>query len=85
MNIMREGIHPEYHQATVTCNCGNTFVTGSTKESIHVEICSKCHPFYTKRLRHVAVLINSTRNTVLNRKQTQQAEVEASQPLCFIS
>ena len=44
---MREGIHPTYHQATVTCNCGNTFVTGSTKESIHVEICSKCHPFYT--------------------------------------
>ena len=44
---MREGIHPEYHQATVTCNCGNTFVTGSTKKEIHVEICSKCHPFYT--------------------------------------
>ncbi len=44
---MREGIHPNYHQATVTCNCGNTFVTGSTKEDIHVEICSKCHPFYT--------------------------------------
>ena len=41
---MREGIHPEYHQATVTCNCGNTFVTGSTNKSIHVEICSKCHP-----------------------------------------
>ena len=35
---MREGIHPNYYQATVTCNCGNTFVTG---------ICSKCHPFYT--------------------------------------
>ncbi|MBQ1843290.1 MAG: 50S ribosomal protein L31 [Lachnospiraceae bacterium] len=44
---MRKSIQPEYHQATVTCNCGNTFVTGSTKESIHVEICSKCHPFYT--------------------------------------
>ena len=44
---MREGIHPDYHQATVTCNCGNTFVTGSTKKDIHVEICSKCHPFYT--------------------------------------
>ena len=44
---MREGIHPNYHQATVTCNCGNTFVTGSTKPDIHVEICSKCHPFYT--------------------------------------
>ena len=38
---------PNYYQATVTCNCGNTFVTGSTKENIHVEICSKCHPFYT--------------------------------------
>ena len=47
VKIMREGIHPEYHQATVTCNCGNTFVTGSTKSDIHVEICSKCHPFYT--------------------------------------
>ena len=47
---MREGIHPNYHQATVTCNCGNTFVTGSTKEDIHVEICSKCHPFYRLRL-----------------------------------
>ena len=44
---MREGIHPEYHQAKVVCNCGNEFVTGSTKEDIHVEICSKCHSFYT--------------------------------------
>ena len=44
---MREGIHPEYFQAEVTCNCGNTFTTGSTKENIHVEIFSKCHPFYT--------------------------------------
>ena len=44
---MREGIHPEYYQATVTCNCGNTFVTGSTKKDIHVEVCSKCHSFYT--------------------------------------
>ncbi len=44
---MKEGIHPAYYQATVTCNCGNTFVTGSTKESIHVEVCSKCHSFYT--------------------------------------
>ena len=48
---MKEGIHPVYHQATVTCNCGNTFVTGSTKEDIHVEICSKCHPFYTGKAK----------------------------------
>ena len=44
---MKEGIHPNYYEATVTCNCGNTFKTGSTKQDIHVEICSKCHPFYT--------------------------------------
>ena len=47
VKIMREGIHPEYYQAKVVCNCGNEFVTGSTKEDLHVEICSKCHPFYT--------------------------------------
>ena len=44
---MREGIHPEYHQAKVVCYCGNEFVTGSTKEDIHVEISSKSHPYYT--------------------------------------
>jgi large subunit ribosomal protein L31 len=44
---MKQGIHPEYHEARVTCACGETFVTGSTKKSIRVEICSKCHPFYT--------------------------------------
>ena len=83
---MREGIHPEYHQATVTCNCGNTFVTGSTKENIHVEICSKCHPFYTgqqKEHRHAAVLISLIKNTVLNKKRMKQAEVGSSQPLFF--
>lgn len=45
--MAREGIHPKYYQAKVTCNCGNEFVTGSTKPEIHVEVCSKCHPFYT--------------------------------------
>ena len=44
---MREEVQPKYFEATVTCNCGNTFVTGSTKNDIHVEICSKCHPFFT--------------------------------------
>jgi large subunit ribosomal protein L31 len=44
---MKQDIHPTYYQANVTCACGNTFVTGSTKEAITTEICSKCHPFYT--------------------------------------
>ena len=47
VTTMKAETHPDYYQATVTCNCGNTFVTGSTKPEIHVEICSKCHPFYT--------------------------------------
>lgn len=53
-NIMREGIHPNYYQTTVTCNCGNTFVTGSTKKEIHVEVCSKCHSFYTGQQKTMA-------------------------------
>jgi len=44
---MKEGIHPEYKKAIVTCSCGNTFVTRSTVGNIKVEICSNCHPFFT--------------------------------------
>lgn len=44
---MKEGIHPEYMEATVTCACGNTWVTRSTKPELKVEVCSNCHPFYT--------------------------------------
>ena len=44
---MKQGIHPQYYEATVKCACGNTWKTGSTVPEISVEICSKCHPFYT--------------------------------------
>lgn len=44
---MRKGIHPDYVEARVVCSCGETFVTRSTKPELHVELCSKCHPFYT--------------------------------------
>lgn len=44
---MREGIHPKYDAAQIVCACGNTVETRSTSPSIHVEICSSCHPFYT--------------------------------------
>ena len=54
VNVMRKGIHPDYQQATVTCNCGNTFVTGSTKPELHVEICSACHPFYTGQQKAIS-------------------------------
>ena len=45
--MVKEGIHPNYGKAVVTCACGNTFETGSTVPELRVEICSKCHPFYT--------------------------------------
>ncbi len=44
---MKSGIHPKYYLTTVTCACGETFQTRSTLKEIHVEICSKCHPFFT--------------------------------------
>ena len=44
---MKKGIHPNYVEATVTCACGNTFKTMSITDKISVEVCSKCHPFYT--------------------------------------
>ena len=44
---MKEGIHPDYPPANVTCACGNTFVTRSTRGDIAVDVCSACHPFYT--------------------------------------
>jgi large subunit ribosomal protein L31 len=51
--IMKTDIHPEYVEATVTCTCGNTFKTRSTKGDLHVEICSNCHPFYTGKQKLV--------------------------------
>jgi large subunit ribosomal protein L31 len=50
---VKTDIHPEYVESTVTCSCGNTFVTRSTKPELHVEMCSECHPFYTGKQRLV--------------------------------
>ena len=50
---MKNGIHPEYHNAKVSCACGNKFEVGSTVKEINVEICSKCHPFFTGKQKLV--------------------------------
>ncbi len=50
---MKQGIHPKYVTAQVSCACGNSFVTRATVPNIRVEICSKCHPFYTGRQKIV--------------------------------
>ncbi|MCI9272454.1 MAG: 50S ribosomal protein L31 [Clostridiales bacterium] len=50
---MKENIHPKYEETTITCACGNVISTGSTKKDIRVEICSKCHPFFTGKQKLV--------------------------------
>ncbi len=51
---MKTQIHPQYFQdAVVTCSCGNTFTTGATKKDLKIEVCSKCHPFFTGEQRIV--------------------------------
>ena len=50
---MKEGIHPAYHETTITCVCGNTFTTRSTQKDFHVEICNACHPFFTGKQKLV--------------------------------
>ena len=50
---MKKDIHPEYVEAEVICACGNTFTVGSTKPLLKVELCSKCHPFFTGEQRIV--------------------------------
>ena len=50
---MKKGVHPEYYETTVTCACGEVIRTRSTKKNIRVEICSKCHPFYTGKQKFI--------------------------------
>ena len=81
---MKASIQPKYYQATVTCNCGNTFVTGSTKPEIHVEVCSKCHSFYTGTQKTAAA---KGRIDKFNKKYgynvTKEDKAEESLP-CFL-
>ena len=52
---MKEGIHPNYKPTTIRCACGAVYETASTKENISVEICSKCHPFFTGKQKLVDI------------------------------
>ncbi len=70
---MKQGIHPKYStDITVTCACGNSFVTGSTKEVLRMEICGACHPFYTGQER----LIDTARR--VEKFQDKMAKIEAA-------
>ena len=71
---MKAGIHPEYLEATVTCACGNTFKTRSTKGSFNVDICAECHPFYTGKQK---LLDSAGRIERFNKKYTKQSQQQS--------
>ncbi len=50
---MKKGIHPDYVECKVTCACGNSFVTKSTKDEIKLDVCSSCHPFFTGQQKFI--------------------------------
>jgi large subunit ribosomal protein L31 len=50
---MKDGIHPNYIETVVTCSCGNSFKTRSTRKELKVDICSACHPFFTGKLKYI--------------------------------
>ncbi len=69
---MKEGIHPKYVESRVTCSCGNVFETRSTSATLHVEICSQCHPFYTgkQKLMDVAGRVDRFNRRYGKKKET---------------
>ncbi len=50
---MKKDVHPKYYETTVSCGCGNTFTTRSTRKELKVDICNACHPFYTGKVKFV--------------------------------
>jgi large subunit ribosomal protein L31 len=72
---MKQGIHPQYNtNVAVSCACGNSFTTGSTKDAIHVEVCSKCHPFYTGKQK----LLDTTGRVDKFKKRTEKSTAIAA-------
>lgn len=83
---MKQGIHPDYYEATVTCGCGNTFKTGSTQKELRVDVCSKCHPFFTGRQRDVQAGGRIEKfNKRYGKNNAASGKAEQSDLLCFIS
>ncbi|MEZ6230409.1 MAG: 50S ribosomal protein L31 [Candidatus Brocadiaceae bacterium] len=76
--MMKKDIHPDYMETVVTCGCGESFTTRSTKPKIAVEICSKCHPFYTGKQRFVdrAGQIERFKKRFKNTQQTSTSAAE---------
>lgn len=68
---MKKAIHPKYDKVIVTCACGNTFETKSTKEKLNVDICAACHPYYTGKQK---ILDTAGRVEKFNRRYGKKQE-----------
>ena len=81
---MKADIHPDYQEVTVECSCGNSFVTRSTADSLHLELCNECHPFFTGRQKlvdsggRVERFQKRYANTPVKSKKRQKAEAAAA-------
>lgn len=81
---MKADIHPQYNEITVECSCGNKFVTRSTADSMHLELCNECHPFFTGRQKlvdsggRVERFQKRYANTPVKSKKRQKAEAAAT-------
>jgi large subunit ribosomal protein L31 len=88
---MKQGIHPKYETTTVTCACGNTFQTRSTRQNLRVDVCSNCHPFYTgeqrivdtagqvdRFMRRLQTAQSKQADALQRREQTQAAQPKRS-------
>jgi len=53
MKAMKQNLHPEYQETTITCACGNKFTVGGTTKELHIDVCDKCHPFFTGTQRFI--------------------------------
>lgn len=79
---MKEGIHPKYVDTKVTCGCGNSFQTRSTRQEIKVDICNVCHPFYTGKLKYVdtAGRIEKFKSKFANTAYGKKAKSQSENP-----
>lgn len=69
---MKKGIHPKYYsQAKITCSCGAQWITGATKESLEIEACSQCHPFYTGKQKTTTSTGRVARFNEISKKTTE--------------
>tara|TARA_B110000014_G_C19872351_1_gene451608 strand:- start:117 stop:395 length:279 start_codon:yes stop_codon:yes gene_type:complete len=89
--VMKKDLHPKWHECKVSCDCGNSFTVGATVPSLKVEICSSCHPFFTKKQKFIdtagridrfnAKFGQSSLSDIVKKKKSKESSSEKSEAL----